>query len=195
MTTRSASEFDAAEPKHQAVQTRATESTTLYYYITVNCLKCSRSTSVKVDRKLIPDEVMHLLLSIRWDDKNWPISEIGRPILNDPDDIKKKLMLQALIEKKEQYTFNEEGTPKLVKNTCIIPDVLEDFDFDTKKLSKLGLLSALNEITQKHIDTTVAKHDEVLGPNLCYYPADSIVNYLSFSVLEEWIDTEKKVKK
>lgn len=195
MTTRSASEFEEPEAKHQTLPTRATESTNLYYYITLNCLKCSRSTSVKVERNSLPEAVMHLLLSIRWDDKNWPISEIGRPILNDPDDIKKKLMLQALIEKREQFVFNEEGTPKTVKNTCIIPDVLEDFDFDTGKHPKLGFLSALNEISSKHIETTVAKHDEILGPNLCYYPSDSIVNYVSCSILEEWLDTEKKVKK
>lgn len=196
MTTRLASELDIPEAKQQATQTRATENSNLFYFITVNCLKCSRSTSVQIERKSLPNEILYLLLSIRWDDRHWPVSEIGRPILNDPDDIKKKLMLQALIEKREQFVFNEEGTSKAVKNSCIIPELLEDFDFESGKYPKLGYLSTLNEISAKNIEKTVAKHDEVLGPNLCYYPSDTVINYGSFSVLEEWIVTEKnKVKK
>lgn len=196
MTTRLSSELDAPEAKQQAIQVRATENSNLYYHITVNCLKCSRSTSVQVERKSLPNEIMYLLLSIRWDDRHWPVSEIGRPILNDPDDIKKKLMLQALIEKREQFVYNEEGTSKVVKNNCVIPEILEDFEFENGKHPKLGYLSTLNEISTKNIEKTVAKHDEVLGPNLCYYLSDTVINCVSFSVLEEWIVTEKnKVKK
>jgi len=194
MTTRSATDFEEPPAKQQVKQTTATQSTNVFYHITVHCLKCSRSSSVKVDKNLLPDTLMHVLLSTRWDDRNWPLSEIGRPINNDPDDIEKKLMLQALIEQKEQFSYNEEGVPKKVKNTCIIPDILEDLDFDTKGVPKVGFLTFLNSLSPKNIERTVAKHDEILGPVMTYFPSDSIINYVSFCVFEEWIVSRNQKK-
>jgi hypothetical protein len=148
----------------------ADETTAVLYDITVIC-GCGKFGRVLLDKSALPDEIDTLLSSCMWDDPKWPINETGRPVDEDPDSIKKKLQVQALIH----------------PHACTKEAWLTGLDFNPGTKAKQGYLSRLDQYQAKSgLAETIAKHTDLLPGRVAFVRQNSVLSRAMIYIFDSW---------
>lgn len=149
----------------------ADAKTEIFYDVTVIC-GCGKYASVLLNKSKIPEALYSLMCSVRWDDPKLPIAETGRPLNEDTEDMKNKLLLQTLIQPHKG---------------CTKASWLDTVNFDPGCKKKEGFLLGLDESNPKSsIKEVVAQTPALLTGHVALIRQNTMVNRCHFVVFDSW---------